>query len=113
MLFKLEKRNHRQKHIKPLKKEDCTSISNAKQILEEEVQIFKQIYESENICPGDDNFKFLSDPDGIKTIESEEPDSCEGLLTQKERKNMLSNFCNDKTPGSDGLTIEFYHLFWK
>ena len=25
---------------------------------------------------------------------------------------MLSTFNNDKTPGNDGLTIEFYKFFW-
>ena len=110
--FNLEKQNHRQKHIKTLKKEDDTSVSNAKQILGEEVQFFKQIYESKTTSPEDDNFKFLCDPDCIKTLESEECDSCEGLLTLGECTDVLSSFCNDKTPGSDGLMIEFYHFFW-
>ena len=47
-------------------------------------QFFKQIYESKNTTPADDNFKFLFDPDSIKTLESEECDSCESLLTLKE-----------------------------
>ena len=99
------------KNTKTLKKEDGTSVSNAKQILGEEVQFFKQIYESKTASSEDDNFKFLCDPDGIKTLESEECDSCEGLLTLGECTDVLSSFCNDKTPGSDGLMIEFYHFF--
>ena len=49
--FNLAKWNHRQKHIKTLKKEDGTSVSNAKQILDEEEQFFKQIFESKNTIP--------------------------------------------------------------
>ena len=35
-----------------------------------------------------------------------------GLLTLEECAKVLSNFSNDKKPGSDGLTIEFYQFFW-
>ena len=37
---------------------------------------------------------------------------CKGLLTIKECADALNKFQNNKTPGSDGLTIEFYRLFW-
>ena len=37
---------------------------------------------------------------------------CEGELTSTECFNILSDFQNNKTPGNDGLTIEFYRTFW-
>ena len=39
-------------------------------------------------------------------------DTCEGLLTLKEYASSLNQFKNNKTPGSDGFTIEFYRFFW-
>ena len=57
------------------------------------------------------NFFFY--PDSIKTLESEESNSCEGLLMLEECPNVLSGYSNDKSPGSDDLTIEFHRLFWK
>ena len=42
----------------------------------------------------------------------EEAESCEGLLTIKECSEALNKFQNNKTPGSDGFTIEFYRCFW-
>ena len=38
---------------------------------------------------------------------------CEGELTIAECFNTLSSFQNNKTPGNDGLTVEFYKCFWK
>ena len=37
---------------------------------------------------------------------------CEGQLTYSECFKVLSTFSNNKTPGNDGLTIEFYNFFW-
>ena len=39
-------------------------------------------------------------------------DLCEGELTFAECFNTLSSFQCNKTPGNDGLTIEFYKCFW-
>jgi len=38
--------------------------------------------------------------------------SCEGLLTENECRNALKGFQKNKTPGTDGLTAEFYTFFW-
>ena len=39
-------------------------------------------------------------------------DMCEGQLTYSEWFKVLSTFEGNKTPGNDGLTIEFYKFFW-
>ena len=39
-------------------------------------------------------------------------DICEGELTQTECYKALSAFENNKTPGNDGLSAEFYKVFW-
>ena len=33
-------------------------------------------------------------------------------ITEKECFDVMCTFANDKTPGSDGLPIEFYRTFW-
>ena len=38
--------------------------------------------------------------------------SCEGVLTEFECANALKDMKNNKSPGSDGLTTEFYKIFW-
>ena len=38
-------------------------------------------------------------------------DSLEGPLSYEECKNVLESFQNDKSPGEDGFTVEFYKSF--
>ena len=109
--YNLEKRNHREKHIRLVTKENGTSISDPKEILDEEANFFKRIYESKNTNPELDQFKFFFQCENITPLEKEESDSCEELLSLEECANVLKSFSNDKTPGSDGLTVEFYRFF--
>ena len=108
----LEKKKHRKKDITLLKNEDCSVQRNAKQILEEEERFFRGIYESKNTSPETENFKHFFESVNLETLNDEEADSCEGPLTIKECAEALSKFQNNKTPGSDGFTIEFYRYFW-
>ena len=110
----MEKRNHRKKHITSLKKEDGSVQRNAKQILEEEENFFRNIYKSKNISLETDNSKHFFESADLKTLDNEEAERCEGLITiTEECADALNKFQNNKTPGSDGLTIEFYRCFWE
>ena len=39
--------------------------------------------------------------------------TCEGLINEDEIKDVLKDMANDKTPGFDGYTAEFYKFFWR
>ena len=60
----------------------------------------------------DPRFNSLFTGDMIKTLDDEQKESCKGLLTVKECKEVLKNFSKNKSQGSDGLTAEFYSFFW-
>ena len=50
---------------------------------------------------------------GIKlTLSSEQRDSCEGPLSLTELSNALKSLNLNRSPGLDGLTVEFYLHFW-
>ena len=38
--------------------------------------------------------------------------SCEGKITLQECEGILSSFQTGKTPGNDGILVEFYKTFW-
>ena len=38
--------------------------------------------------------------------------SCEGNITIEECEKILGSFQTGKTPGNDGIPIEFYKTFW-
>ena len=54
-----------------------------------------------NFC--DQSINKLSNIDQIK---------CEGEITESECINALKSMKNKKSPGTDGITVEFYKLFW-
>ena len=47
------------------------------------------------------------------TLSSEEKESLEGLISEEEALAVLKRTNNQKSPGSDGFTIDFYKFFWK
>ena len=49
----------------------------------------------------------------IPQLSQSELESCEDLLTKREGWKALSSMKNDKNPGNDGLTKEFYICFFK
>ena len=46
------------------------------------------------------------------TISDEERKLCEGLLTAAECLESLKTMESNKTPGTDGIPVEFYKVFW-
>ena len=54
---------------------------------------------------------FLENP-SIPVLSDNSKMSCEGLLSCAECFEALKIFPNGKTPGNDGLTAEFYKMFW-
>ena len=98
------------KHITSLTKEDGNIVHDPKQIVEEEERFFKDIYQAKNVSPESGNLEHFFD--GLNTLNQEEADTCEGQLTLAECTSSLKQFKNNKTPGSDGFTIEFYRFFW-
>ena len=95
-----------------LKKDDGSVLRDPKVILEEEEAFFSDSYRSKVVCPDSETFQYFFNSDGLITLKTEEAESCERLLTLQECTDSLSHFKNNKTPGSDGFTIEFYRSFW-
>ena len=86
-------------------------ITDPKKILQGEENFFKQIYTSVNL---DAQLPEFSDFfEGIeKRLTEEEAETCESEVTQKECYNALKSMAKNKSPGSDGFTVEFTLHFW-
>ena len=48
----------------------------------------------------------------IPKLSAEQKTSFEGTISSKECYRVLDNFQNNKTPGNDGIPVEFYRKFW-
>ena len=78
------------------------------EILQEEKRSYESLYKSQNI---DDNTFLTSkffNPENISSLSQEEKNACEGLLRENKCLNAIKEFKNNKSPGTDGFTAEFY-----
>ena len=86
-------------------------LTDPKQILLEEELFFKEIYTSKNMNPHLPEFTdFFDSIDNA--LSHEDAATWEGAITSEECHNALKTMAKDKSPGSDGFTVEFYRYFW-
>ena len=79
--------------------------------MKECVKFYEKLYESKRGADEDDILDFLSTKN-IPTLNNSERESCNQEITVQECFESLSSFKNNKSPGNDGLTKEFYIVFW-
>ena len=71
---------------------------------------YTDLYDSEGNLPDCTNL-FLRHSE-IPKLSPEKAATCEGKLTVEECLQSLQSFKDNKSPGNDGLTVEFYKTFW-
>ena len=105
----LEKRNFQSRIIHKLNV-DGKLITDPNNILKEEMKYYENLYEK--IEAQSSNYDFFPENFDQK-LENENRNKCEGLITEEECLSALKSMPNNKSPGSDGITTEFYKLIWK
>jgi len=111
----LEKRNYVSKLITRLNTE-TGEIKDSKEILQTQKEFYKQLYSTkrnENNQITDQLKNTFLREKNIKLLNKNEKDSCEENITEDEVKFIIKNMKNNKTPGNDGIPVEFYKIFWK
>ena len=107
----LEKRNSIKKHIRKLYISGTIS-TDPFQIMNVQKSFYSKLYERQQMNHNTDELKrFLENPNISKLLE-ELRTSCEGKITFDECEKILGSFQTGKTPGNDGIPIEFYRPFW-
>ena len=109
----LEKRHLKQKTIKCLHLSDNEVINTDEEILKEAKSFYQKLYSStvssiDNQC--DEAFFPLGN---IETLTELEQNECGCLLREAECWESLKSMHLNKSPGTDGLSLEFYKVFWK
>ena len=111
IFFNLEKRNHMRKHIRKLSL--CGVItSDHKQILNLASDYYKTLYSTKSNRGQSDSFDSFFKKLNILKLSEEQRTSCEGLISKEECKKAIEMFENGKTPGNDGIPIQFYKKLW-
>ena len=109
--LRLENRNKIKKNIKKLKRANNSYTVDPQKILSMQASFYEDLYASKsNKCPEQIN-RYLDDINTPSLTEDEKV-QCEGLLTVQECGQTIKSFKKNKTPGNDGLPIEFYAKFW-
>ncbi len=107
----LEKRNANVKYIKTLYNEHGDEINCPNDILKEEELFYKKLYaatHTEVHPPKNCSFMNIQN-----TLCNEDKDCCDKDVTLHELGTNLKQLSNNKAPGCDGFTADFYKFFWK
>ena len=96
--------------IRGVKTADGTVVTDQIGLLSEHVKFYKELYAKDETEESAQDACFAS----LKAkLSPEAKQSCEGLITLKQCEDAISKFQLNKSPGIDGLPIEFYKRFWK
>ena len=109
--FSLEKFNYIKKQVRKLILDNGETVTTDREIMKESVKFYEKLYELKRGADEDDILDFLSNKN-ISTLNNSERESCDQEITVQECFESLSSFKNNKSPGNDGLTKEFYIVFW-
>ena len=104
----LEKRNFVSKQMSCLETDDGNVIFDNKKIIEETKNFFEKLYSRKDVDHVNLNNVIQND----NKLNDREKESIEGPISYQEAHAVLRNMKNDKSPGSDGYTVEFFKFFF-
>ena len=107
----MESRNYHSKLITKLETDQGNIITDQKDILKETKNFYKKLY-SKKPRPQLNNIFEKLDTLQFNTLSDSEAAEIEGKITYDEALQFLKKMKNDKSPGSDGFTTEFFKFFW-
>ena len=106
----LESRNYINKTISRIEKDNGQTITKQEDILNEVKQFYENFYKNHDVNENQDN-EIISILEYIKQnpkLSFENRNKLEGELTEKEILAALKKMKNNKSPGMDGFTSEFF-----
>lgn len=104
--FNLEKARANSKNITALRNELGETIKNPQSILKEEQLFYKKLYNQKPVSQWP--YQNTSDT----KLSEEEKINLDKEMTDQELSASLAGMSNNKTPGTDGLSADFYKVFW-
>ena len=110
--FSLEKYKARQKTINRVKVADGSFSSDSKTILQECRAFYKNLY-SKNENVNTNSFEEFITRVPVPKLTAQQNSFCESNITLGELFKTLKSFSKNKSPGIDGLTVDFYVTFWE
>ena len=107
----MEKRHYNRKTINEFRKQNGVEVREEKEILKVIQEFYEDLYSSE-ISATQEQFDLFISNLIFPKLSNEDKEELEGPLTLDECKNVLEIFQENKSPGEDGFTVEFYKCFF-
>ena len=101
--------NKKKSTIQKLFKEKGEIICNEGDIMIEIKRFYNKLYAKSEVVQNSD-IQFF--PVDLPKLSNDSKESCEGLIVERECLQVLEKMKLNKSPGNDGLTVEFYRKFW-
>ena len=108
----LENKNFLDKTIKRVCTDKNNIITDQKNILVSLQNYYDELFKNRDAELKQLDIDDLFKNENITKLSDKEKNSIEGKLTLKEVASALKNMKNDKSPGLDGFTSEFFKFFW-
>ncbi len=109
--FNLEKTRQKKNVIKQLRDKNGNLCHEDDEILEICTDFYDILFTSKDI-PQDLIDEYLGKIKNEKKLSEAEKLSCDSKIKESEIADVIKNLKTEKSPGSDGLTPEFYKKFW-
>ena len=107
--YSLERQHQTKQTINVLTKDNLDTITEPNDLITETHNFYKHLYSSEPIDQHQqDALLQINTP----ILSPDERNICEGHVTEHELNKALLSMENNKSPGLDGLTTNFYKHFW-
>ena len=88
-------------------------ITNQNDILAEIENFYRALYSNQDDKLENVDLRNIVDIEQVNTLSEDMAQQLEGELTYQEALQALKHMKNDKTPGTDGYSTEFFKFFWK
>ena len=111
IFFILEKRKNAKSHIRKNLNWDSLELSEPETLLPSIKSFYSTLYKKRNYKTETDCYNYLRILN-LRRLTDDESRHCEGELTEKKCWEALQTIGNNKGPGHDGLSEEFYVCFF-
>ena len=109
--LRLLARNKTKTTMNRLVTEEGKEITDQCEILKKQAEFYENLY-TDKLTKSDEEIKDYLKDICVPSLSVEQKLLCNGLLSYEECENSLKQMKSGKTPGNDGLSVEFYRKFW-
>lgn len=111
--LKLEKERAMNRSITRLRDDKGNMLLNPKEISKVQVSFYQKLYSDPIVSQAEDEIPLSHDePLSLPQVDSSLAESADRPLVEHDLLKALKQMNNGKSPGTDGLTVEFYKFFW-